>query len=224
MKNFLQRYELFQKLMIFINKKVVMKALFKSTRPLEWRYIEGYDERYIISTEGMIIDLQPQIGPLDEEDRSPREVAFNEATESVNLGARARTIFKLLRETFPDYYVPTEEEINGIKERISKQDSITYNVDFFNRLIFPNTLLTIYDTTCNKVQFFKNAKQKPSRVRIKDNKFTLYKDRTYFAVGTKNIIHFKNLIPNNAKSWGERPSKSWYQENEGKNRYITELF
>ena len=204
-----------------------MKALFKSTRPLEWRYIEGYDERYIISTEGMIIDLQPQIGPLDEEDRSPREVAFNEATESVNLGARARTIFKLLRETFPDYYVPTEKEINDVKERISKQDSITYNVDFFNKLIFPNTLLTIYDTTCNKVQFFKNAKQKPSRVRIKDNgSFTLFKDRTYFAVGTKNIIHFKDLFPVNAKPWAEKPNKEWYhkQEKDLKQIHHTELY
>lgn len=201
-----------------------MKALFKTSVPKQWRYIEDTDERYIISTDGTVIDLKPQIGPLDEELREPRELELQEQTESYNINSNTRGVYPLLRKIYPEYYTVSDEELDDLRQRAETQQSITYSVDFFNRLIFPNTLLTIYDTTCNKVKFFKNAKQKPLRVRIKDNKFTLFKDRTYFAIGTKNIIHFKNLIPSNAKSWGERPNKTWYKENEGKNRYNTELF
>lgn len=200
-----------------------MKALFNTSAPKQWRYIEDTNERYIISTDGIVIDLKPQIGPLDEELREPREIDFQEQTDSYNIGKKTKGIYPLLRKTFPEYYTVSEEELNNLRQRAETQQSITYNVDLFNRLIFPNTLLAIYDTTCNKVQFLKN--EKPSRVRIKDNgSFTLYKDRTYFGIGTKNIIHFDNLIPSNAKSWGERPNKRWYQENTGKNRYNTELF
>ena len=209
--------------MIFIIKKLFMKALFNTSAPKQWRYIEDTNERYIISTDGIVIDLKPQIGPLDEELREPREIDFQEQTDSYNIGKKTKGIYPLLRKTFPEYYTVSEEELNNLRQRAETQQSITYNVDLFNRLIFPNTLLAIYDTTCNKVQFLKN--EKPSRVRIKDNgSFTLYKDRTYFGIGTKNIIHFDNLIPSNAKSWGERPNKRWYQENTGKNRYNTELF
>ena len=197
-----------------------MKALFMSSAPKQWRYIKDTDERYIISTDGTVIDLKPQIGPLDEELREPREIDFQEQTDSYNINRKTKGIFPLLKKTFPEYYTVSDEELNDLRQMAETQQSITYNVDLFNRLIFPNTLLTIYDTTCNKVQFFKN--EKPSRVRIKENKFTLFKDRTYFAIGTKNIIHFENLIPSNAKSWGERPNKRWYQENTGKNRYNTE--
>ena len=51
-----------------------MKALFKTSVPKQWRYIEDTDERYIISTDGIVIDLKRQIGPYDEELRWPREL------------------------------------------------------------------------------------------------------------------------------------------------------
>ena len=146
-------------------KKLIMKALFNTSAPKQWRYIEDTHERYIISTDGTVIDLKPQIGPLDEELREPREIDFQEQTDSYNINRKTKGIYPLLKKTFPEYYTVTEEEMEDLKQRAETQQSITYNVDLFNRLIFPNTLLTIYDTTCNKVQFFKNAKQKPSRVR-----------------------------------------------------------
>ena len=89
-----------------------MKALFKSSVPKQWRYIENTDERYIISTDGIVIDLKPQIGPLDEELREPRELDLQEQTESYNINSSTRGVYPLLRKTYPEYYTVTDEELN----------------------------------------------------------------------------------------------------------------
>ena len=39
----------FSKVVDSYNKKLFMKALFKTSVPKQWRYIEDTDERYIIS-------------------------------------------------------------------------------------------------------------------------------------------------------------------------------
>lgn len=130
-----------------------------------------------------------------------------------------------------------EELIQTLKEKAMTQDSITYDMDTFNAIIYPNKLIKLYDKTYNALDKTdpkdrrKHLWKKPSIVPIsKDGKFLIKKGHIYFGYGYTNLIYINgNMIPKNGKPFEEPITKEYMREyalRSGINRkfYHTELW
>lgn len=186
-----------------------------------WRTIPNTNERYKISNTGIIIDLVPGFSW----GKQPRELESTNNFYCVT-NARGQRVHKhintFILETFPDLYRISDTRKKEIKEKINIQDSITYTVDEFNKLIYPNKVLYIYNKYDNDRYHWK----KPQKISIKDNKtFTLHKKYKYFGVGTTHLIKFDGLFPKNAKPYADLPQKQYVRDTYGKSSNPnTELF
>lgn len=198
-----------------------------------WREIPGYDGRYIMSTWDKVIDTQPVylVGTSvwDYEAERKRELKF---TDIITLRKNNKPLQKIYnhvkRDTFPDLYTISAEKVEEIKERISKNKvAVTYDLDTFNRLIYPNKLYYILDVT----QTVGKKWRKPRKVTIDDENltFTLLKGHKYLGLGLSNLIKFKDLFPVNSKPYLEDENKErrrlWIKNKRGSTKeYITGIF
>ena len=174
-----------------------------------WREIPGFDGRYLISTDDRVLDLQPENMDYNSvwvyEKERKRELSVSNVVRLMkNEKQIILTFNKLKKEIFPELYTISDEEINEIKERIEKNKvAVTYDLDTFNRLIYPNKLYYILDVT----QYDGRKWRKPTKVEIddKNHTFVLFKGHKYLGIGLKNIIKFDNLFPKNGKPYEENP-------------------
>ena len=190
-----------------------------------YRPIKGTNERYIINEEGIVIDAQPYYMEHMEwqwesiDPTQPREVQVTDGYVHCIKSNGKQTMYsisKILRETFPELYQITDESKQRIINSFNneKQDTYTISLKDFNKMIYPNELIKIYDTTANKG---KNIKwKKPTVINPNARGFiVLHKGRKYFGLGTRNIIHFNaNGLPYNAKPWAEPISTTYTQMQE----------
>lgn len=178
-----------------------------------YRPIKDTNERFIINEEGKVLDTQPYYREHMEwqweiDPTQPREVTITKGrfTYVKDNGKRTTNdIHFILKQTFPELYQISEQKKQRIIDSYKKQDSKTYsiNINDFNRLIYPNELIKIYDTTNNKEKGRKW--KKPIIIRPNEKGIiVLRKGRRYFGIGTRYIIHFnENGLPKNSKPWAE---------------------
>jgi hypothetical protein len=191
--------------------KVMEKVNYDNVEHI-WREIPGYDGRYMMSTDDRVVDLQPEVMDynsmwLYEKERKRDLVIKHNAVYLTKDGKRfAFRFYNLKREVFPELYYISDEKINEIKERIEKNKiAVTYDLDTFNRLIYPNRLLYILDVTQTEGRKWRI----PTKVEIDDanHTFVLYKGHKYLGVGLKYIILFDDLFPKNGRPYEEDPYK-----------------
>lgn len=190
-----------------------------------YRPIKDTNERYVINEEGIVIDTHPAymehmewqwvtIIPTE-----PREVTITEERFCyvLNNGKKViKNIHSILKETFPELYQISDESKQRIIVSYLNDEQSTYAISLkdFNKMIYPNELIKIYDTTANKD---KNRKwKKPTVINLNARGYiVLHKGRKYFGLGTRNIIHFdENGLPVNAKPWAEPTSTTYTQMQE----------
>lgn len=188
-----------------------------------WREIPGFDNRYLMSTDDRVLDLQPEIMDYNSvwvyEKERKRELVISNVVRLVKDDKQIVFTFnKLKKEIFPELYSISEEEINEIKERINNNKiAVTYDLDTFNRLIYPNKLYYILDVT----QYEGRKWRKPTKVEIddKNHTFVLFKGHKYLGVGITHLIKFDNLFPKNGKPYEENPNnerrKLWARNKRG---------
>ena len=205
----------------------------------EWRTIPNYDGRYLINIEGDIMDLRPTKSD-DQHWTTPTECRMLiSSTGSVSLNKDGkqytRKIVLLLKDVFKDLLLLSEEEIDLLKQKAKTQDSITYTVAQFNKLIYPNKLLKLYDKTYNVSHHIdpkdrrKTLWKKPNVVPMTNGKILIKKGHTYFGYGLTNLIYInKDMIPYNGKPMEEPANKTFMKKNKNteniKQNHITELF
>jgi len=204
----------------------------------EWKTIPNYDGRYIININGDIMDLRPERCD-DQHWTTPIEYRMLVSnTGQVSLGKngkyKQKKIILLLKEVFKDLLIMSEEEIDLLKEKAKTQDSITYSIEDFNKIIYPNKLLKLYDKTYNMSHHIdpkdrrKTLWRKPNAVPMTNGKILIKKGHTYFGYGLTNLIYIKDMIPYNGKPMEEPVSKEFMQKNKNtenlKQHHITELF
>lgn len=184
-----------------------------------YRPIKDTNERYIINEEGIVIDTQPYYMEHMEwqwefDPTQPREVTITEEKFCYvkdNGKPSIKNIHSILRETFPELYQISDESKQRIIVSYLNDEQSTYAISLkdFNKMIYPNELIKIYDTTANKD---KNRKwKKPTVINPNARGYiVLHKGRKYFGLGTRNIIHFdENGLPVNAKPWAEPISTTY---------------
>lgn len=198
-----------------------------------WREIPDCNGRYLISTDDRIIDREPV--NLDynsvwtyEKDRT-RNISISNVVRLTTKGNKRKvfTYSHIKKRTFPELYDISRDEINEIKERINaNQYAVTYDLDTFNKLVFPNRLYYILDVT----QYEGKKWRMPTRVFIDDKKltFTLLKGHKYLGVGLTHLILFDNLYPKNGKPFAEDPNnerrRKWIQSKRGSTKeYIMDF-
>lgn len=184
-----------------------------------YRPIKDTNERYIINEEGIVLDTQPYYMEHMEwqwetiDPTQPREVTITEERFCYikdNGKPAIKNIHSILKETFPELYQISDENKQRIIDSYLKdQKTYSINIKDFNRLIYPNELIHIYDTTNNKEKGRKW--KKPTIIRPNERGMVvLRKGRRYFGLGTRNIIHFdENGLPVNAKPWAEPISTTY---------------
>ena len=201
-----------------------------------WKEIPNYDGRYLINIQGDVMDLRPEKSD-DQHWTTPIEYRMLVSnTGQVSLVKNGKYTFKkvvlLLKEVFNDLLLMSEEEIEALKEKARTQDSITYTIEDFNKLIYPNKLLKLYDKTYNVSHHIdpkdrrRTLWRKPNVVPMTNGKILIKKGHTYFGYGLKNLIYIKDMIPYNGKPMEEPISKK-YMRNRAESterKKITELF
>lgn len=190
-----------------------------------YRPIKDTDGRYVINEDGRVLDTTPfymehiewQWETIDP--TQPRELNISDDDEFIyikNGKQTSKNLFICLKETFPELYDIDEETRRRITESYRNDEQRTYSISLrdFNRMIFPNELIQIYDTT----QPTRGKWRKPTVIRPNERGIiVLRKNRKYFAIGTRNIIHFRNDgCPYNTRYWAERPDTTWYNDNKKK--------
>lgn len=203
----------------------------------EWRIIEHTDGRYLINEEGRVMDLRPQRNQKYNfwNKELPKELEYkNRNVELVYKGRRTQKALNvLIKDTFPELF-PTNEEKEEVKRGMEGKEHITFTIEQFNRLIYPNKVRAIYDKTFN-VKGHPDPKDKrkhlwkpPTKVNITNGKIRLYKGHTYFGYGLTHLIHFDGLMPYNGKSFEQCMSKDYMrqyaQEKERKQIHNCELW
>ena len=199
-----------------------------------WREIPDCNGRYLISTDDRIVDREPVYLDCNsvwtyEKDRT-RNISVSNVVRLATKGNKRKvfTYSHIKKRTFPELYDISRDEINEIRERIEKNKvAVTYDLDTFNRLIYPNKLYYILDVT----QYEGKKWRKPTKVEIddKNHTFTLFKKHKYIGVGVFNLIHFNDLMPRNGKPFAEDEAKErrrlWMKEKRGSQKeYITGIF
>lgn len=184
-----------------------------------YRPIKDTNERYVINEEGIVIDTHPAYMEHMEwqwetiDPTQPREVTITEERFCYikdNGKPAIKNIHSILKETFPELFQISDESKQRIIDSYLKdQKTYSINIKDFNRLIYPNELIQIYDTTNNKEKGRKW--KKPTIIRPNERGMVvLRKGRRYFGLGTRNIIHFdENGLPVNAKPWAEPTSTTY---------------
>lgn len=184
-----------------------------------YRPIKDTNERYVINEEGIVIDTHPAYMEHMEwqwetiDPTQPREVTITEERFCYikdNGKPAIKNIHSILKETFPELFQISDENKQRIIDSYLKdQKTYSINIKDFNRLIYPNELIQIYDTTNNKEKGRKW--KKPTIIRQNERGMVvLRKGRRYFGLGTRNIIHFdENGLPYNAKPWAEPTSTTY---------------
>lgn len=184
-----------------------------------YRPIKDTDERYVINEEGIVLDTQPYYMEHMEwqwetiDPTQPREVTITEERFCYikdNGKTAIKNIHSILKETFPELFQISDESKQRIIDSYLR-DQKTYSISLkdFNKMIYPNELIKIYDTTNNKEKGRKW--KKPTIIRPNERGMVvLRKGRRYFGLGTRNIIHFdENGLPVNAKPWAEPTSTTY---------------
>lgn len=167
-----------------------------------FREIPNFEGRYLIDLEGRIIDTNPYFF------NEWRFIETSRGRVGLMKEGKQRTyyIVNLIKSTFPEVSI-SDDELNEIKQRVEYQDSITLDIDTFNKFIFPNKIIKIFDKTWNKTHKKKDWK-KPSPVTIRNGKILIKKNHIYFGYGTRGLIYIKsNCLPYNGKQFEEHPSK-----------------
>lgn len=185
-----------------------------------YRPIKDTNERYVINEEGIVIDTQPYYMEHMEwqwesiDPTKPREVTITEERFCYfkdNGKYNTKNIHSILKETFPELYQISDESKQRIIDSYLNEKQKTYSISLkdFNKMIYPNELIKVYDTTNNKEKGKKW--KKPTVIRPNEKGMVvLRKGRRYFGVGTRNIIHFdENGLPVNAKPWAEPISTTY---------------
>lgn len=184
-----------------------------------YRPIKDTNERYIINEEGIVIDTHPAYMEHMEwqwefDPTQPREVTITEERFCYfkdNGKYNTKNIHSILKETFPELYQISDESKQRIIDSFKNEKQKTYSISLkdFNKMIYPNELIKVYDTTNNKEKGKKW--KKPTVIRPNEKGMVvLRKGRRYFGVGTRNIIHFdENGLPINAKPWAEPISTTY---------------
>ena len=204
-----------------------MKEIFKTDAPLVWKFIPNTNEKYMISSWGDCMNMRPLVNADEDflEGRlfNPQELVLVNG-ECYNLffptGKKHKSVYCLMRELFPEYYVPTDDEMQMLKQR-SENDKVYIPKTLMNKMLFPNYVLKIYDKTLVK----KKNTIKPTVVQpdVYGN-YRFIKGHKYFGLGTSHLIHFnKNCIPHNAKPFAESSTKIWKREKNGGCKYKTEI-
>ena len=168
----------------------------------EFREIPDFKGRYLIDLEGRIIDTTPYFY------KKYRFLRTKYGKVGLMKEGKERTylIVNLIKSAFPEVTI-SEKELNDIKQRLENQDTITFDIDTFNKFIFPNKILKLFDKTYN-VYHKKKEWKKPLPVSIHNGKILLKKGHYYFGWGTTHLIRIKgNCIPQNGKQFEEHPSK-----------------
>jgi hypothetical protein len=192
----------------------------------EFREIIGFNGRYLIDLEGRIIDTTPY---FYNEYRFLR-TKYGKVGLMKEGKERTYLIVNLIKSAFPEVTI-SDVELNDIKQRVECQDSILYDIKTFNRFIFPNEIIKIFDKTWNKTHKKKMWK-KPSPVTIRNGKILIKKNHIYFGWGTRGLIYIKsNCLPYNGKQFEETNPKAkeiMREKNEKKRKrkqkYFTELW
>ena len=111
-------------------------------------------------------------------------------------------------QLFPELYGISRSRVSEIKRIIDTCRGISYDIDEFNRLIFPNKLINLYDKGTDD-EWRRNKREKynwlrPRKVKIEDGRVTLYANHNYFGLGTRTFIHIKDCYPFNSGNewWG----------------------
>ena len=111
-----------------------------------WREIPDYNGRYLISTDDRIIDREPvnldynSVWTYDKE-RTRRISITNVVRLSDGKKRKYFTYSHIKKMVFPELYEISDKEIQDIKDRINANVvSVTYDLDTFNRLVYPNKL------------------------------------------------------------------------------------
>ena len=203
-----------------------------------WKEIPNYDGRYLINVEGDVMDLRPEKSD-DQHWTTPIEyrmlISNTGKVALVKDGKQySKKIVLLLKEVFKDLLLMSEEEIEQLKQKAKTQDSITYTIEDFNKLIYPNKVLRLYDKTYNMSHHLnpkdrrKTLWKKPNVVHVNNGKIIIKKGHTYFGYGLTNLIYIKDMIPYNGKPTQEPLSKPYMQKMKNtesvRQPYITELF
>ena len=203
-----------------------------------WIEIPKYDGRYLINIEGDVKDLQPKKSD-DQHWTTPIEFRILRCCNGIvtlekNGRYKQKKIILLLKEVFKDLLVMSEEEIELLREKARTQDSITYSIEDFNKLIYPNKVIKLYDKTYNVSHHIdpkdrrKTLWRKPNAVPMTNGKILIKKGHTYFGYGLTNLIYIKDMIPYNGKPMQEPVSKAFMRKNKNteniKQHHITELF
>lgn len=203
-----------------------------------WREIPNYDGRYLINQEGDVLDLRPV--QTEQHWTTPINqrllVKYNGSVALVSPKGKTQMylIKPLLRKIFADILLLPQEKLNEIKEKSETQESITYDIEDLNKLLWPNKILKMYDKTYNVSHHIdprdrrRTLWEKPIEVPIVDGKITFEKGHTYFGYGLTHIIYIKkNMIPYNGKPFKEPFTKSYmrkYSANKEKTKHTTEIW
>lgn len=198
-----------------------------------FREIPGFNGRYLINIEGDVKDLEPKKSD-DQHWTTPIEFRIlKNSNGSVTLEKNGKyygkKVLLLLKEIFSDLLLMSEEEIEMLKKKAKTQDSITYSIEDFNKIIYPNKLVKLYDKTYNKSYHpdpkdrRSNLWKKPNVVPMTNGKILIKKGHTYFGCGLTNLIYIKDMIPYNGKPTAESLSKEYMNEDKER-KYVTELW
>lgn len=179
----------------------IMDIFFKNERDIKWKDVNGTDGKYLISNEARIINKRPHWGHLKcDDDYKPREIEISDIYQVLFVLDNGRhlkkSIWSLMREHFPELCM-SDKEMEELRNRIEYQDSITLDEETFNRIIFPNEVVVLYDTTSNS----RKPYRKPRKMTFDNGKITFFKNRTYCGLGTRNVIYFRNHLPKNGKPY-----------------------
>lgn len=202
-----------------------------------WREIPNFNGRYLINIEGDVKDLEPKKSD-DQHWTTPIEFRILRCYNGIvtlekNGKYYGKKVLLLLKEIFSDLLLMSEKEIELLKKKAKTQDSITYSIEDFNKIIYPNKLVKLYDKTYNKSYHADpkdkrhNLWKKPNAVPMTNGRILIKKGHTYFGYGLTNLIYIKDMIPYNGKPIAEPLSKEYmrkYAANKEKTKHMTEIW
>lgn len=184
----------------------------------DWREVPNTGGRYKCNSDGDVLDLSPRIKLIDNDfeifiadDLTKMAPLSAEGYYKIRMSDGKKKCFRpdaLQLQLFPELYAISRSRVNQIKRIIDICRGISYDIDEFNRLIFPNKLINLYDKGTDE-EWKRNKREKhnwlrPRKVPIEDGRFTLYANHNYFGLGTRTFIHIKDCYPVNSGSewWG----------------------
>lgn len=182
----------------------------------DWREVPDTGGRYLCNKLGEVKDTSPKTKYIDSEFQIESEndqwryvpLSSDGWYRGIKLEDGSLKSFKperLMLELFPELYFIGKNRLKEIANSIKVCGQFTYDVEEFNRIIFPNRLIQLYDKGTKREWNYNKDYTfgwwAPKKVPVINGKFTLRNDHLYVGIGERNIIGVDKSFPFNSYAW-----------------------